>query len=279
MSEDSRQPSAELSERSDCDEQPFPSGLPDLPESEEYWEVRGICGRRRDARTGKIQYLVQWAGCPDEECTWEDEENCTDCCDMIGSFLENQRQIEKVDSIDKLATLLPAATERLKSKGVRFSTSKSADHSHHQVFLDNIGKERLEVLHDPKADGNCFFHCIIHVLKQFGANHHSYSHKSLRQKVVRRLEEELSLYKAFIEDEDPREYCQRMSRLGHWVDHVTIQITSNVIRRRIIIITSTAENWKIEISPNSPDSPVHRRQIYLGHLNNEHYITLQPIPE
>merc|ERR1719402_590167 len=88
--------------------------------------------------------------------------------------------------------------------------------------------------------------------------------------------EELCLYKHFIEDEDPKEYCRRMAQPCEWVDHVTIQIASNVLRRKITIITSSEENRKIEISPNNR-SDIHSRQIFLGHLNNEHYITLRQI--
>jgi len=106
MSEDNGQPTADLSKGELCNEQPFPSALPknNFSESEEYWEVRGICGRRRDARSGKIQFLVQWVGCPDEDCTWEDEENCTDCCDMIVAFLENQ-SLQLVSCLSQISGL------------------------------------------------------------------------------------------------------------------------------------------------------------------------------
>ena len=54
------------------------------------------------------------------------------------------RQVNKKCSADDLDITLPAtaaATAELKNQGVRFSMAKSADHSLHTIFLENMTKE------------------------------------------------------------------------------------------------------------------------------------------
>ena len=107
-------------------------------------------------------------------------------------------------------------------------------------------------MHDPQADGNCFFHCCIYFLKKYKANHHNYTAKTLREKVFTKARyknnfltsiifikyrNETAQWQAFI-DETPDEYLEKMMQTGEWVDHIGIQLTANLLRRKIIIITT-----------------------------------------
>jgi len=130
-------------------------------------------------------------------------------------------------------------------------------------------------MHDPQADGNCFFHCCIYFLKKYKANHHNYTAKTLREKVFTKARNETTQWQAFI-DESPDEYLEKMIQTGEWVDHIGIQLTANLLRRKIIIITTEAQNRTVHIDPSAGEC--HVRAIFLGHLNNEHYITLKPLP-
>jgi hypothetical protein len=49
-----------------------------------------------------------------------------------------------------------------------------------------------------------------------------------------------------------------------------------MLRRKIIIIKSSKEIKKVEIEPYRC-AQVHRRPIFLGHINDEHYILLKLI--
>jgi len=105
------------------------------------------------------------------------------------------------------------------------------------------------------------------------------------------LKKNLSEYKEFL-DEDPQEYLkvkrltdfcckliQYMMQDGEWADHVIIQVCAEVLRRPILIVNSDPWNELVFVKPRTTDK-VHGRAIILGHLNNEHYVSLTiKIPE
>ena len=99
------------------------------------------------------------------------------------------------------------------------------------------------------------------------------------------LKKNLSEYQEFL-DEDPQEYLkvkspaatgyqlvQYMMQDGEWADHVIIQVCSEVLRRPILIVNSDPWNELVFVKPRTTDK-VHGRAIILGHLNNEHYVSL-----
>ena len=99
------------------------------------------------------------------------------------------------------------------------------------------------------------------------------------------LKKNLSEYQEFL-DEDPQEYLQvklsiaavcqviqYMAQDGEWADHVIIQVCSEVLRRPILIVNSDPWNELVFVKPRTTDK-VHGRAIILGHLNNEHYVSL-----
>lgn len=49
--------------------------------SDFYWEVETVVGRR--IHRGRVEYLIRWKGCPDEENTWEPAANL---CDTASEF-------------------------------------------------------------------------------------------------------------------------------------------------------------------------------------------------
>lgn len=56
-------------------------------ESEEEFKVERIIDKRKTKR-GKMEYLIKWEGYPDEDNTWEPEENC-ECKERIEEFDKN----------------------------------------------------------------------------------------------------------------------------------------------------------------------------------------------
>jgi transposase InsO family protein len=73
-----------------------PPPEPVMVDGGEELEVESIldCRTRRYGRGSRMEYLVQWAGYPLWECTWEPKSNLTNCPDMIRDFHESQQRSE-----------------------------------------------------------------------------------------------------------------------------------------------------------------------------------------
>merc|ERR1712126_632040 len=56
-------------------------------ESEEEYKVEKVLDKRK-TKGGKLEFLIKWEGYPDEDNTWEPEENC-DCKELIEEFHKN----------------------------------------------------------------------------------------------------------------------------------------------------------------------------------------------
>ena len=77
------------------------------------------------------------------------------------------------------------------------------------------------------------------------------------------------------------QYLQSMSRLGTWADHIIIQAVANASNLRINI-TESEPNFSesTTISSIYAESETHRRSlrdIYVGHLEELHYVSTTPI--
>ncbi|CBY31968.1 unnamed protein product [Oikopleura dioica] len=235
-------------------------------------EAQCIVSRRTRA-DGGTQYLVKLG--EDYNSSWVDEEKCKEyLSDMINDFNSKYSKT----SLKRSKKLTQSATKELKSQGVNFSIGPGGDKSMHHQFVENIRKHGLKVWKDAHADGNCFFHSVVFILEQIGKNKRKFTYKTLREMSCKTLKKNLSEYKEFL-DEDPQEYLKYMMQDGEWADHVIIQVCAEVLRRPILIVNSDPWNELVFVKPRTTDK-VHGRAIILGHLNNEHYVSLTiKIPE
>ena len=138
--------------------------------------------------------------------------------------------------------------------------------------LARIGRKPVNIV----GDGNCFFRSVSHQL--YGTEDR---HSQIRALAIQYL---INCPEHFIEyntDQSWLEYLQRMSRLGTWADHIIIQAVANANNIRINI-TESAPNFSelTTVSSIYAESETQRRNlrdIYVGHLEELHYISTTPI--
>jgi transposase InsO family protein len=66
--------------------------------SDTEYDVESIIGKR--TKNGRTQYHVKWAGYPEEETTWEDEQMVTGANELVREYEEANRQVEAVNIPD-----------------------------------------------------------------------------------------------------------------------------------------------------------------------------------
>ena len=138
--------------------------------------------------------------------------------------------------------------------------------------LARIGRKPVNIV----GDGNCFFRSVSHQL--YGTEDR---HPQIRAFAIQYL---INCPEHFIEyntDQSWLQYLQRMSRLGTWADHIIIQAVANANNIRINI-TESAPNFSesttvSSIYAESETQPRNLRDIYIGHLEELHYISTTPI--
>ena len=126
------------------------------------------------------------------------------------------------------------------------------------------------------GDGNCFFRSVSHQIY-----HTETHHAQIRALAIQHL---INSPEHFIEsntDQSWMQYLQNMSRVGTWADHIIIQAVANSHNLRIHI-TESAPNFSehtivSSIFANEPGG--NARNIYIGHLDEMHYISTTPISQ
>ena len=81
-------------------------------------------------------------------------------------------------------------------------------------------------------------------------------------------------------DQSWLQYLQNMSTLGTWADHIIIQAVANKHNLRINI-TESAPNFSESTTVSSicTGSQTRQRSIYIGHLDELHYVSTTPITQ
>ncbi len=129
------------------------------------------------------------------------------------------------------------------------------------------------------GDGNCFFRSVSYQLY-----HTETHHAQIRALAIQHL---INCPEHFIESNTCHswlQYLQNMSRLGTWADHIIIQAVANSNNLRIHI-TESAPNFSESTVVNSiyyanePGGNMRPRSIYIGHLDEIHYVSTTPIDQ
>ena len=140
------------------------------------------------------------------------------------------------------------------------------------IRLARLGLKPVNIV----GDGNCFFRSVSHQIY-----HTETHHAQIRALAIQHL---INSPEHFIEsntDQSWMQYLQNMSRLGTWADHIIIQAVANSHNLRIHI-TESAPNFSehtIVSSIFANESGGIARDIYIGHLDEMHYISTTPISQ
>ena len=135
--------------------------------------------------------------------------------------------------------------------------------------LARIGRQPVNIV----GDGNCFFRSVSH--QRYGTEDR---HPQIRALAIQHL---INCPEHFVEyntDQSWLQYLQSMSRLGTWAGHIIIQAVANKHNLRINI-TESAPNFSESTTVSSicTGSQTRQRSIYIGHLDELHYVSTTPI--
>ena len=138
--------------------------------------------------------------------------------------------------------------------------------------LARIGRKPVNTI----GDGNCFFRSVSHQL--YGTEDR---HPQIRALAIQHL---INCPEHFVEyntDQSWLQYLQSMSTLGTWADNIIIQAVANKNNLRINI-TESAPNFSESTTVSSicTENETRRRNlrnIYVGHLEELHYVSTTPI--
>ena len=138
--------------------------------------------------------------------------------------------------------------------------------------LARLGRKPVNTI----GDGNCFFRSVSHQL--YGTEDR---HPQIRALAIQHL---INFPEHFVEyntDQSWLQYLQSMSTLGTWAENIIIQAVANTNNLRINI-TESAQNFSESTTVSSicAESETQRRglrDIYVGHLEELHYVSTTPI--
>ena len=135
--------------------------------------------------------------------------------------------------------------------------------------LARIGREPVNIV----GDGNCLFRSVSHQLYRTESRH-----AQIRALAIQHL---INCPEHFIESNTEQSwshYLQNMSRLGSWADHIIIQAVANANNLRIHI-TESAQNFTETTVVTSIYAQGNVRHIYIGHLDELHYVSTTPVEQ
>ena len=138
--------------------------------------------------------------------------------------------------------------------------------------LARIGRKPVNTI----GDGNCFFRSVSHQL--YGTEDR---HPQIRAIAIQHLINSPEHFVEYNTDQSWLQYLQSMSRLGTWADNIIIQAVANTNNLRINI-TESAPNFSESttvksIHAESENQRRNLRDIYVGHLEELHYVSTTPI--
>ena len=137
--------------------------------------------------------------------------------------------------------------------------------------LARIGRKPVNIV----GDGNCFFRSVSHQL--YGIEDR---HPQIRALAIQHLINNPEHFVEYNTDQSWLQYLRNMSALGTWADHIIIQAVANTNNLRINITESSPNlSEATTVSSIYAETEAQRRNlrdIYVGHLDELHYVSTTP---
>ena len=144
--------------------------------------------------------------------------------------------------------------------------------SEHKLQLQEEAKAWGYECFDTQSDGDCFFHAIAHQMLRCGS-HLSCDASSLRTMTANHIKQYFDFYRGFIDEKNPDDYLEKLSKSGTWVDPIGIQALARVFHVTLVIINSDRTIPIIIKQLHSHGT------LYLGYEIDWHYQSLIPRPD
>ncbi|XP_011041039.1 PREDICTED: uncharacterized protein LOC105137125 [Populus euphratica] len=139
--------------------------------------------------------------------------------------------------------------------------SEDAETSDHQRLLDRLKVYDL-VENKVLGDGNCQFRSLSDQLYRSPEHH-----KLVREQVIDQLKSQPKMYEGYVPMAYD-DYLKKMSKVGEWGDHITLQAAADSYGVKIFVITSFKDTCYLEILPETQKSD---RVIFLSFWAEVHY--------
>ncbi|XP_068645584.1 OVARIAN TUMOR DOMAIN-containing deubiquitinating enzyme 12-like [Aristolochia californica] len=200
---------------------------------------------------------------------------------VSASYPSSSRSVEKETEDDRVIALV-LSEEYAKLDGAvarRVSHLSSIPHVPRiNMYIPNVSDatldhqrllQRLNVygLYELKVsgDGNCQFRALSDQMYKSPDYH-----KHVRKEIVKQFKDFRSLYEGYVPMKY-KAYYKKMSKLGEWGDHLTLQAAADKFGAKICLLTSFRDTFFIEILPQFQPP---QRELWLSFWSEVHYNSL-----
>ena len=200
------------------------------------------------------------------------EDACARLCDASSLALDAiiARALAAKDAFAHVETFAPKKNdaEVVAAPPSAGERAYQVDHGRLELRLEFYGLREKVVI----GDGNCQFRALSDQLFRDGGEYHDV----VRAAVIERLLAQRDAYEAYVAPEAYDAYVTKMSQLGEWGDHVTLQAAADAYSVTINVLTSYSENGFIEVVPSDGSSLNSPRSVWLSFFAEVHYNSIYP---
>ena len=135
--------------------------------------------------------------------------------------------------------------------------------------MERLGAAECDVV-EMRDDGNCQFRALS--TECFGGQGW---HLHLRAAVMDYIDGHADDFSFYFESEDAfRDYVRKMRMGRTWGDELTLRAAADLLRVRILVVTSEEENYLLHYDPS--EGGAGGRTLFITYVSPIHYNTLRP---
>ncbi|XP_068667103.1 OVARIAN TUMOR DOMAIN-containing deubiquitinating enzyme 12-like [Aristolochia californica] len=168
---------------------------------------------------------------------------------LDGAVARRVSHLSSIPHVPRINTYIPNVSDA------------TLDHQRLLQRLNVYGLYELKV----SGDGNCQFRALSDQMYK-SPDYHKY----VRKEIVKQLKGFRSLYEGYVPMKY-KTYYKKMSKLGEWGDHLTLQAAADKFGAKICLLTSFRDTCFIEILPQLQPP---QRELWLSFWSEVHYNSL-----